>query len=453
MALTPRTAFVLAACAIVTACTSLSGPAQVTSAAGPVAFSGLLSVGDEGVNRRFILQVHGIDTPKRDDFRKQLTDQFPWHGYKLVSSTGWQNVPIGDALKVQGPGLKCDQPDCTFPEFGQYERDTFSRGPETVSVYSYYWRKDLHRIIDGYLQPDMDANSSPQYRFPSTKKSLLNALLKFNLMDNGFSDAASYLSPLGRIERAGLESTLCMMFADALNTPEAKAVPLTPNCFDALAPMVTAPVANQVEFDFLSHSLGSRMLFDVLSPYNPATGRDRGPGAIQARQVLLHRTRNFFMAANQLPLLALADLTVTPAVGQVGGEGEPGATGVAGAAPAQMQKNLSGMFALRQAPVAAPNEFGQMTAIKATQSGLTVLAFQDPDDFLGFKASDAFPSKDPNTPPIVDIVHRNTDQWAWLIANPLKAHDRELVEPHSLQMILCGATSDQNGTLNARPCP
>ncbi len=449
MPLTLRTVFVLAACAAVTACTSLRGPAQVSNASGPVAFSGLLSEGDEGVNRRFILQVHGIDTPKRDDFRKQLTDQFPWHGYKLVSSTGWQDVPIGDALKVQGPGLKCDQPDCTFPEFGQYERDTFSRGPETVSVYSYYWRKDLHRIIDGYLKPDMDANSPPQYRFPSTRKSLLNALLKFNLMDNGFSDAASYLSPLGRLERAGLESTLCMMFADALGTPEAKAVPLTPNCFDALAPMVTAPALNAVEFDFLSHSLGSRMLFDVLSPYNPATGRDRDSGAIQARRVLLHRTRNFFMAANQLPLLALADLTVTPAVV----ESEPGPMGAASFAPALMQKNLRGMFALRQAPVAAPNEFGQMTAIKATESGLTVLAFQDPDDFLGFKASDAFPSKDPNTPAIVDIVHRNTDQWAWLIANPLDAHDHELEEPNSLQMILCGAWSDQNGSLKARSCP
>lgn len=433
--------------AAVSGCTSLSGPAQVQNANGLASFSGLLSKGDPGVDRRYILQVHGISTLKRDDYRKQLTDQFPKHGYSQVSTTGWLPVPIGDPLQVSGAGLKCAKPNCTFPTFGQYEKDVFSRGSETVTVYSYYWRADLHLIIDGFLQPDVDANSPPEYRFPSTKKSLLNAWLKRTLMDSGFGDAASYLSPLGSLERDGLESTLCLMFADAINTPEAAAVPPGSHCFEGLARMVTAPSMNAVEFDFLSHSLGSRMLYDVLSPSDPIAG-GRSPLAVQARSVLLHRTRNFFMAANQLPLLAVADLTVA----QAPQEGGPGPMLAARPPQPLASKGLASVLELRQAPVRAPNALGEPTVINPTSSGLTVLAFQDPDDFLGFKASDATPGPAPNAPRILDIVHRNTDQWAFLVADPAAAHDHELVEPNSLRMILCGATADQNGKLTPDQC-
>jgi hypothetical protein len=86
---------------------------------------------------------------------------------------------------------------------------------------------------------------------------------------------------------------------------------------------------------------------------------------------------------------------------------------------------------------------------------LVVVAFQDPDDLLGFKASDAvMGDTNPkiNNVRFVDVLHRNTDQWLYLFSNPLKAHDNELSEPNSLKMILCGAQADASGNLTANAC-
>jgi hypothetical protein len=265
---------------------------------------------------------------------------------------------------------------------------------------------------------------------------LANAYLKANLMDAGFSEAAGYLSPLGALEREGLESTLCLMFADALDLAEAKDVPPGAHCLEALAPMIRSQGANDVEFDFLSHSLGSRMLYDVLSPYDPATTRLRDKGAVRARRILVRRTKSFFMAANQLPLLAVGDLVVSPAQGQ------------AAAAP----RGLASVLSLRAENASAPDNEGQSHPVKSTPS-LTVLAFQDPDDILGFKASDAAPSPDPDAPRILDIAHRNAPQWAYLFEWPTFAHDHELRQSQSLALILCGGHAGADGVLTPDRCP
>ena len=83
---------------------------------------------------------------------------------------------------------------------------------------------------------------------------------------------------------------------------------------------------------------------------------------------------------------------------------------------------------------------------------LTVIAFQDPDDLLGFKASDAVLGAHDDSVTFVDVLHRNTPQWAFLFAMPELAHDHELEEPHSLQMILCGADAGPDGWLKPRNC-
>ena len=83
-------------------------------------------------------------------------------------------------------------------------------------------------------------------------------------MDNGFSDAVGYLSVLGRLERAVLKSALCVMVADAAGVSAPQGAQ-SEGCLAALAPQMGALASTPVEFDFLSHSLGSRMLFHVLS--------------------------------------------------------------------------------------------------------------------------------------------------------------------------------------------
>lgn len=428
-------------------CTAMSGPARLEHGDRPVAFAGLLSKDPTGVKRRYVLQVHGINTTDNNAYANQLLGRIPDHGYVLKSSQDWTDVPLGATWTVRTPGrtsCTAKHPDCQYQTFGQYRRDVYVRGAETLTVYSYYWRADLWTILTPYLQPDIDSNSAPAFRFPSTRKSLFNATLKAGLMDNGFSDAAGYLSVLGRLERAGLESTICLMMADAGDFRIADQS-LGNHCLQRLQPQMASLAAAPVEFDFLSHSLGSRMLFDVLSRYDPSEG-ERDETAQGARWVILNRSRNFFMAANQMPLLAVTDMAVRS---DNESRASPRAAAEPGAEPPD-HGGLAGMLSLR---AETADRVGLGGAVAPQTEQLAVIAFQDPDDFLGFKASDALPGKPQGGPVIIDVVHRNAPQWGFLFEWPTIAHDHELREPHSLQMILCGATAGADGVLRAAACP
>jgi hypothetical protein len=81
---------------------------------------------------------------------------------------------------------------------------------------------------------------------------------------------------------------------------------------------------------------------------------------------------------------------------------------------------------------------------------LRVVAFLDPDDLLGFKASDARPQG--NDPLFVDVIHRNATQWLGVFTYPLKAHDHELETRDSRKMIACGAVMGKGKRLRPRAC-
>jgi hypothetical protein len=53
----------------------------------------------------------------------------------------------------------------------------------------------------------------------------------------------------------------------------------------------------------------------------------------------------------------------------------------------------------------------------------------------------------------IDIVHRNTGQFAWSIVLPQEAHDQELHRRETQDMILCGATVTASGRVKPYPCP
>jgi hypothetical protein len=421
-------------------CTAMAGPAKIENYNGPadLAFPGLLNAADGPVQRRFIFQIHGINTHERD-WGESLLSQIPPRGYKRAPPGAWMPAMLSTPKKLIDHPLPCDDhPNCTYASFGQYQKQVFTRSNpnEEVVVFTYFWGGDLWSITRPYLQPDIDANTNVS--FPSTKKSTINAGIKANVVDTGLSDAAGYLSDLGEMEREGVESALCAMFADWVATDAARNVRPGHGCLERIYAL-KSPVNDRVEFDFLSHSLGSRMLFDVLS--------DRGPGAssedaMGARTALANRTRTFFMAANQLPLLAVAGMSL----------GDP-ATSDQVSVNATDAKNLTArtltapsksFFNLRK----TGNDYVNKTP---RTSKLAVVAFQDPDDLLGFKATDGI--VDVSDLRFVDVLHRNANQYLFLLAWPQDAHDHELVQPNSRQMILCGADVAAGGKLTARRCP
>ena len=442
----------LLAAAGVAACTSPAGPARIDNynrPAGP-AFPGLLPAPDSHVARRFIFQVHGIHT-ENEDWGNSLLDKIPAYGYVHRGKGPWSPARLAEPRRLIGQALPCTgNPTCTFPAFGKYKKDVFTSttANEEIVVFTYFWRGDLWSVTGPYLQPDIQSNATKGL-FPSTRKSLINAAIKGGLVDNGLSDAAGYLSGVGELEREGLESALCAMFADAIATEAARRVPPGEGCLASLYQFDNA-MPDQIEFNFLSHSLGSRMLYDVLSGEDAQTKAPRAADAVGARRTIANHTRTFFMAANQLPLLAVASINVDrPGAGLA--PSPPGAGVAPPVADAthptalSLTRRAQGFFNLRAASPDARHP-------GAPKTELTVVAFQDPDDLLGYKASDGVTPDPAHAITFVDVVHRNTSQWLFLLASPLSAHDNELNEPHSRQMILCGARADSGGKLTANRC-
>lgn len=422
-------------------CTALRGPAYIEDGAGGPQkanhFPGLLPAADDPHSkRRYIFQIHGIQA---------LTDAWAEELFKGIVAQGYirtDGKPVDALLKdpmvVSGRGLNCASrridpvAPCVFNRFGVYWKTVFTN-PDTsdqVIVFSYRWRDDLWRITGQYVGPDRTANTLPSWLL-TTRKSQINAGLKATLLDNGISDAAGYLSPMHDLAREGIETALCAMYADALGSPGAAAQPPHgKGCLNLLANAGPSTNPNAVEFNFLSHSLGSRMLYDVLST-DTAPPPDDGQSA---RALLAQRTRTFFMAANQLPLLAPVGINISPAV-----ETEADVA----AAPGRR-----GFFSARpKAGAELPVEAGAVITLP-----LTIIAFQDPDDLLGYKASDAVVADPQDNVSFVDVVHRNTAQILFVLARPDLAHDHELIEPHSLKMILCGASAGEGGRLKAHDC-
>jgi hypothetical protein len=428
-------------------CTALAGSARIQNYSGPAgpAFTGLLQPAGADVKRRFIFQIHGIKTPD-PDWGESLLKHIPDYGYERRTKTDlWVPARLSASKVLNGHPAPCgdDNPTCVFDHFGQYKKDVFVNGSagEEVVVYTYFWRGDLWTITGPYLEADIKDNETHGL---SSRKSVINAAIKSALLDNGLSDAAGYVSDVGDMEREGIETAICAMYADAIATQAARDIVTSAPGTGCLAKLYDLHTVffDKVEFNFLSHSLGSRMLYDVLSADLPKGGGARSSAAIEARRVLADRTRTFFMAANQLPLLAVAGMSVVP-----------------GAPPAHVStaaaRNPNAL-----ALTATPNAFFNLRSVgpdrahpkSAPTQELSVVAFQDPDDILGYKASDGVLPDPERRLKFVDVLHRNTNQYLFLLASPVEAHDNELNEPHSLKMILCGAATDTAGRLSPAAC-
>ena len=193
-------------------------------------------------------------------------------------------------------------------------------------------------------------------------------------------------------------------------------------------------------------SAGIYSRIDIMSPNFPCHRilRTAPPIWIAPRTAIANRTRTFFKAANQLPLLAVAGMSVSdPATPYLVA---PNAADPSHITARALTAQTYGFLNLRK----TNNDYAYKTV---PTRKLTVIAFQDPDDLLGFRASDGVTQDSDHDFKIVDVLHRNTPQIAFSLAWPQNAHDHEMVDLNSRRMILCGADAAASGKLRANRCP
>jgi pimeloyl-ACP methyl ester carboxylesterase len=173
----------------------------------------------------------------------------------------------------------------------------------------------------------------------------------------------------------------------------------------------------EVPLVVVSHSMGSKLMFDTLlrMTEEPA-GSTAAIVALQAVQ----RLRFLVMAANQIPLLSLADqqMNQSPA----GMTPSAAAVHAAAAPPDSLQQLLRKRQALLQRA--------------ARDQRLTLVAFTDPNDLLSYTLPPEPYAQDGVT--VYNILVSNALTWLNLLERPDTAHLEYLSNPDVGRLIACG---------------
>jgi hypothetical protein len=395
------------------------------------AFAGVLrATGEDSPKgkRRYIFHTHGMGmTDACEGLIDPLNKALKARGYRSVGpQSAWLDAPTTAPHHIRGEALPCgrngpNDPNnklkpCLFTSFGQYRVDRFKGpGDDEVVVYSYFWHGDLWRVQFPFVQYDL------------AQKPGLFAKPAKEIVDAGLGDAAAYLGEMGVPLREGMANSICTMLREAGRVqgpvrPGGLDACLTDGEADAIAGM------DDLQISFISHSLGSRMLFDVLG--NETKGGERIPRP--AQRALATRTDTFFMAANQLPLLGPGRVRRTIDAIEVQDRDTCGA--------------LPNFLAYR----CAINKLQENRSPKGARS-LEVIGFVDPGDLLGFRANGGIIDGTYPGVRFIAVRHRNAPQILWLGTWPTEAHDQELNKPSALALFLCGGV-EVNGKLKPRAC-
>ncbi|MYN08493.1 hypothetical protein [Pseudoduganella aquatica] len=231
---------------------------------------------------------------------------------------------------------------------------------------------------------------SPPY---TPQRASINAKVKDLLMDDCLPDALIYQGVArGQIQQRMREA---VMRATAGAAPD--------------APLVV-----------ISESLGSKILFDTLgSMLDERSATPDARRASEAAQQTLDRMAYLVMAANQIPILGLADQDLPLEVGR----------------RALPQDSLQRVLGRRGARLAAAP--GAAPAL----SGLTLVAFTDPNDLLSYTLL-----KEKYERPGVavhNVLVSNARSWFGALENPVDAHVRYLDNPDVGRLIACGEPKSQ----------
>jgi hypothetical protein len=162
----------------------------------------------------------------------------------------------------------------------------------------------------------------------------------------------------------------------------------------------------------IAHSMGSKILFDTLLRMTQEAPDSRA--AVTARR-LVDRLRLLVMAANQIPLLSLADQPLASAMPP----------------------------AINPTPAAPPDSLQQLLQQRRTdpnrrQDGarLTLVAFTDPGDVLSYTLPPARYARDGVV--VFNILVSNAPTWLGLLERPDRAHLDYLSNPEVGRLITCG---------------
>jgi hypothetical protein len=232
------------------------------------------------------------------DGRRKVKKEVP-----QVSSEGGLRV-----VRTESQALVTDDPNfsVTVSELGCLDRTIIDIPNEkTITLYKFFWDDSMwnsaewfHMAYDDPIAIDINGNKygHPGYDDPDKLRAKLNSQLKNSVVTYGLTDAALYMSPIGKAMREGVEAAVCTALADSFELTRVKGSTATTTTLCAESPQTRAPLL------LMAHSLGSRIVFDTITnDLNPKLAAHIAAGTT-------NQTIELHMFANQIPLVGVGRL-------------------------------------------------------------------------------------------------------------------------------------------------
>lgn len=350
-------------------------------------------------NNLHIILVHGIgkhDPGWSKDFHKRLVESL-----KLVNDgkSDWAKCIFIDGKGQLGDLSHCKGGDVLPTPDGIFKSETLkSSEGKTVTITEVTWSPITTALKQQLLDYDKESDLSK-------KRAWANRKLREGLVDDGFSDALAYTGEAGERIRNVVRRAICYSMSGKLSDNDACDLGMDDH-----------------RFAFITHSLGSRVVFDALH-----VGEEELAKAVKAEEEnnfslmqkidaiesVSAKTVAIYMLANQLPLLEMAGVSGAA-------DRKSGAAGtqafINGEAAAVQGSGLIGRFLQDRS-----DALGKVHMLKKMEkTPFSIAAFSDPNDLLSYSLRTSGMIKRPDVE-VADIWVRNAFDFG-VFANPMSAH-------------------------------
>lgn len=362
---------------LIAGCSYPYRPPQFESARENADFPGLVDQIAHSSSGLHIIWIHGMCPHSRECWATPSVNRLA----SLLGANG--------EIKRYGP----------IDSGGLIERYSFVASGKQITADMIVWSPLLHGLrrnlcFDSKRDADPDVTAAcdvaATYPYPRAK---LNETMKSHIMNACLTDALIYAGSFGAFIRASLRDGLASVLGDE-----------APLEGDGLV--------------FISESLGSKVLYDVLTQILNEEG-------VKANKVAekLRATRQFYMFANQLPILDLTAISAPEKDVRVRG------------APRTSFENLVQRVLIERAktpkPAAGPSGM--------VFDSLHVVAFTDPNDLLSYRMPQWYFGGREDVL-ITNVLTSNSPILFGLVENPAPAHTGYRENPDAMTLLICGRT-------------
>jgi hypothetical protein len=300
--------------------------------------------------------------------------------------------------------------------------------------------------------PELSQNGSTPFVAYPPDRVYINRNIKEHVLDRSLADAIIYAGTYGPVIERGVAQALCHVVAKPKDDdPEW-------NYKFCIWPQ---PEATPPTYLFVTHSLGSRILYDLFlnlndvptaarpNPFAPkdVIGTQDVTGAKPFVTQMLIKTPAIYMMANQLSLIGLANISpdllstdqpgpafTDDALTRSVSDKHPNDLAVI----AKIRADAIRADAIRADAIRAD---ARSTA-KEPKEALNIIAFNDTNDLLTWQLPPWYAANGNEQSPDVKMVNvfgRNAARWFWMFEWPQSAHSDYFTKSYVWDLIRCGA--------------